>query len=705
MTNSIFIGLIENIAVLLAFSMIYDYFWAKNIENRKTGGKVLAGFLIGLVAIFLMRIPWTLIPGIQFDSRSVLLSISGLFFGYIPTFIAMVIAAVYRIYLGGNGMWMGVAVILSSGFIGIVWGQVFPPKKIKQPHFNILFMGLVVHFTMMLCTFFLPRENIFDTMKVIALPLLLLYTPGTMLLGLLMIKRWAFWQQQKKSEEEESRYRKLFENAGEAILVAQEGYIVFANKRLSDILRRSYEEIRMKPFTEFIHPDDREFVMERHRERVKKHEVPKFYSFRILTTAGEVRWLEINSVYYVWNGEPASLGFLSDVTSLRETARQLVLAKEKAVNSDRLKTIFLSNMSHEIRTPMNAILGFSELLGNTETEPQKNNHYINMIRMAGNQLLHIINDIVDISKLEVNQLSINMKNCNLQEIFTESVEVFRNNQLLKDKKDVKLIFEFPDMCKDIRIIGDPFRIKQVIDNLLSNAIKYTEKGSITVSCKPAINDNMVHVETHIIDTGSGIPDDKKDIIFERFRQVEENTYREGAGLGLSIAKGIIQLMGGTIGFESQEGKGSDFYFTLDLERAFEPTGDKLEENRNIPNLKGNYVIVADDDITSYYLLKEFLSETKAEIAHAIDGEQLLSMMAERMPDLVLLDINMPKKDGYECLREIKKNNYSCKIIAQTAYAMENEKERCFRSGCLGYVAKPIDADILYAEIRQVMKKN
>ena len=163
-------------------------------------------------------------------------------------------------------------------------------------------------------------------------------------------------------------------------------------------------------------------------------------------------------------------------------------------------------------------------------------------------------------------------------------------------------------------------------------------------------------------------------------------------------------MGGTIGFESEEGKGSDFFFTLDLERAFEPLPDKKDDITNIPNLKGNYILIADDDITSYYLLKEFLNETGADVAHAIDGEVLLSMISEKMPDLVLLDINMPKKDGYACLQKIQENNYPCKIIAQTAYAMENEKNRCLSAGCLGYVSKPIEPDILYQEIRQVMKK-
>ncbi len=702
MLKSIIIGLIQNIAILLSFTLIYDFFWAKEENIKKMSGKILAGLLIGLITVIVMCLPWTLQPGIVFDSRSILLSISGLFFGGIPTIIAMVIASIYRIIIGGDGMWMGLAVIVSSSFIGLIWRIYFPPRKIKQPYYNILILGLVVHTVMFLCIFLLPRESIFSTMKFLVLPLIFVYSPGTMLLGVLMLKRWSVWQKQKAIEEGEQRYRTLLENAGEAIFVAEGGYIRFANKRLNDLLEVPYKEILAKQFTTFIHPDDREFVMDRHENRINKMKVPQRYSFRILTPSGDIKWVQINAVLIDWNGKPASLSFLSDITAKRENARQLVLAKNKAEDSDRLKTIFLANMSHEIRTPMNAILGFSDLLNMGGLSKSKQNHYLKMIQTAGKQLLSIINDIVDISKLEVNQLNISEQNCELQDIFNQSVETFLNNPLYQEKTEVELKLAFPKNCKSKRVHTDPYRIQQVIDNFLNNAIKYTDKGSITIGCEMEESEKHIDIRVYVSDSGIGIPEEKKDIIFERFRQVEENQYREGIGLGLSISKGIIDIMGGEIGFKSKPGEGSTFYFKLQLDKIEELTNPEEDKHIQAPILNNKHIMIAEDDMISFYLIKEYLQGTNVRISHASDGEILLSMLEEELPDLLLLDINMPKKDGYACLKEIKEKGYEIKIIAQTAYAMENEKELCLQSGCDGYVSKPIDPDTLFVEIKQVL---
>ena len=703
MDKSIIIGLIQNIAILLSFTLIYDFFWAKDENIKNISGKLLAGFLVGLIAVIVMYLPWTLQSGIIFDSRSVLLSISGLFFGAIPTIIAMTIAAIFRFSQGGDGMWMGVAVIVTSSFIGLIWRIFFPPRKIKKPYYNILLLGLVVHVVMFLCIFLLPRNSIFHTMKFLILPLLFIYTPATMLLGTLMLKRWSVWQQQKASEKEEQRYRTLFENAGEAILVAENGYIRFANKKLSDLLEVSYEEILVREFTAFIHPDDREFVMNYHQDRPHNMDVPRRYSFRLLTRSGDVKWVDINSVLIEWNGKPASLSFLNDVTAKREDARQLLIAKNKAEESDRLKTVFLANMSHEVHTPMNAILGFSDLLTSTDINKNKQIHYVNMIHAAGRQLLNIINDIVDTSKLEVNQLNINKRDCNLHDIYKQSIEVFLNNPLFREKSDIKLKLAFPENCQDVRVNTDPYRIQQVIDNLLRNAVKYTDNGVVTLGCEIDKREKLINVKTYVKDPGIGIPEEKKHIIFERFRQVEENQYREGAGLGLSISKGIIDLMGGEISFESKQGEGSTFYFKLKLNKAQDLVASEKTEHAKTPNFENLHIMIAEDDMISYYLIKEYFQDTKAKISHALDGEILLQMLEKEVPDLLLLDINMPKKDGYACLKEIQEKAYKIKIIAQTAYAMENEKEHCLNSGCDGYVSKPIDPDALFLEVEKVLR--
>ena len=702
MEKSIIIGLIQNIAILLSFTLIYDFFWAKDENIKKTSGKILAGFLIGLIAVIVMYVPWTLKSGIIFDSRSILLSVSGLFFGAIPTIIAMIMAAIYRFSAGGDGMWMGVAVIMSSGFIGLTWRLFFPPRKIKQPHYNILLLGLIVHIVMFLCTLLLPVDSIFSTMKFLILPILLVYTPGTMLLGMLMLKRWSVWQHRKAMEKEEQRYRTLFENAGEAILVAESGYVRFANKRFSDLLEVPYEEILSKQFTAFLHPDDRKFVMDRHQDRTHNVDVPSRYTFRLLTGSGEVKWIDINSVLVDWNEKPASLSFLSDVTAKREDARQLVLAKNKAEESNRLKTIFLANMSHEIRTPMNGIMGLADLLTISDLDKKKQEHYVNKIQTSGKQLLNIIDDIVDTSKLEVNQLNINKQNCKLHDIYKRSVEVFLNNSLYREKANIELKFDYPENYQGVLVNTDPYRIQQVIDNFLNNAIKYTDSGVIVLGCDIVESEKLINIKTYVKDSGIGIPEEKKNIIFKRFRQVEENQYREGVGLGLSISKGIIDLMGGEIGFESKQGEGSIFYFKLQLNKIEEMVTPEKNKKVKIPNFENLHILIAEDDMISYYLIKEYLQETKARVTHAPDGEALLHLLEEKVPDILLLDINMPKKDGYACLKKIQGKGYEMKIIAQTAYAMENEKDHCLNSGCDGYVSKPLDQDTLFVEIGKVL---
>ena len=703
MEKSIFIGLIQNIAVLLAFSMVYDYLWAKNEDIRTTPGKILTGFMLGLIGIFLMFTPWTLSPGIVFDTRSIMLAISGLFFGGIPTLIAMIITATYRIYMGGAGMWMGIAVIFSSGIIGLLWRRFFPPKKIKKPIINLLLLGLAVHLVMMLCTLLLPKESIATTLQSIWLTLLIIYTPGTMLLGLLMLKRWSVWQIQKDKEESEEKYRILVETAGEGILVTQDGYIRFANKKIVEMLKTSEEKIKRRPFIDFVHPEDREFVMKRYKSRISGKKTPTNYSFRVMVGTDTVKWVKINSVVIEWENKPATLNFIDDVTALKETERQLIIAKEKAEESNRLKSIFLANMSHEIRTPMNAIIGFSNLLGKNELSDSERKKFLHMIRTAGSSLLQIINDIIDISKLEAHQLAINPNPCKLYDIFIQSIKAYNNSPLLNEKSELKLLLSFPEAHMSLWVNIDQHRLQQIINNLLDNAIKYTPKGTIKLGCAITENMNGPILIACVKDTGPGIPEEKYDMIFERFRQVEEDHYRQGTGLGLSISKGIVELLGGKIWFEPNPDKGSIFYFSIPLDEADKPAEISVGNKTVMPDFSGKHILIAEDDMASFYLLKEFLRDVNAEISYAEDGEKLMDMLKDHNSDILLLDINLPKKDGYACLEEIKAKGYKTKIIAQTAYAMRNEKEHFLELGCKGYISKPIDQEELFREISKVLK--
>jgi PAS domain S-box-containing protein len=704
MTGSIFIGLIQNIAVLLTFTLIYEYFWNKNEDIQKNSDKIITGIIIGLIGIFLMYIPWTLKEGLVFDTRSVLLSISGLFFGVVPTLIAMTMTAAYRIIIGGSGVTMGVAVVLTSGAIGLVWRHFFPPRNIKKPFWNLLFLGLLVHVVMLMCTLLLPKNVFLETLLAIALPLLLIYTPGTMLLGLLMLKRWSIWQDRKDKEESEKKYRDLVENAGEAIAVTQDGVFRFANRKVQEILQYPMEEILTRSFLDYIHPEDKEDVYEHYRKRINGEMVPGRSDFRVIDKKGNVKWIELNAVVIDWEKRPAVLNFFSDMTAYRETQLQLRLAKEKAEGSDKLKSVFLANMSHEIRTPMNAITGFSDLLIHQDLSKEKQREFLQMIHFSGERLLHIIDDIVDLSKLETGTLKIDKSPFRLCDLFNKSLAAFSNHRKFLEKKDLELRMNCPDELKHLQIISDPHRLQQIVDNLLENAIKFTDKGYIELSCNIAKTDGENTLRIEVRDTGRGISRGKQDLIFERFRQVEENGYHEGAGLGLSICRGLAELMGGHIGVESTPGKGSCFTLTIPLEIAG-PGQDTLNDSTiPVPDLSGLSVLLVEDDPGSARLLEEYLKPCGVKPAIVSDGKALMASLEKRVPDLILLDINLPEKDGLSCLREIQQKGYKSKIIAQTAYAMPEEKKRCLESGCGGYLSKPLVPAVFYREIQRVLRK-
>ncbi|MCL3781302.1 response regulator [Prolixibacteraceae bacterium JC049] len=391
---------------------------------------------------------------------------------------------------------------------------------------------------------------------------------------------------------------------------------------------------------------------------------------------------------------------------LQKVNKELSEAKELAEQNEKLKSAFLANMSHEIRTPMNAIIGFSSLLESDELENNKRNIFVDQINTASNRLLQIVNDIIDISKLEANQLSVHTNECNICTIFMNSYDLFIQSALLKSKPELSLIPNTKPEYQNIMAQVDNIRLGQVLDNLLSNAIKYSERGSVEFGFSVKTENNKEWIEVFVKDTGIGIRKEKHDLVFERFRQVEELDYHEGAGLGLSISKGLVELMGGKIWFESEYGKGSTFYFTIPYVPLADSPCDYQSKNSKeyILNLRGKKILIAEDDSSSYEYLKEILNESKAEIFYVENGEQLINNVENICPDIVLLDINMPIKSGLHCLKEMKEMHLldNMKIIAQTAYAMSSEREKCLSEGCHEYLAKPFTKEELFEKMSKVL---
>ena len=378
---------------------------------------------------------------------------------------------------------------------------------------------------------------------------------------------------------------------------------------------------------------------------------------------------------------------------IKETKVELEKAKVKAEESDKLKSAFLANMSHEIRTPMNGIMGFAELLKSGNLSPEENKNYIEIIQKSGTRLLSIINDIVDISKIEAGQMKVSYSTTNVDEQM-QYIHTFFEHEA--QDKGIQLILRKSSDDEQTIISTDREKLYAILINLVKNAIKYTVKGTIEFGYEKRDN----QIEFFVKDTGIGISKDRQKAVFERFIQADFNDKmaRQGAGLGLAIAKAYVELLGGKIWVESEIGKGSEFYFSI-------PDTIQIEKNDleqkiiSIPKepceIKNLKILVTEDDNISRMLILKVLEEFGNEILIAQTGVEAVEICHNNPDlDLILMDIQMPQMNGYEATKEIRKFNSTVIILAQTAYALEGDKAKTIAVGCNGYISKPIKKEEL-----------
>jgi len=390
---------------------------------------------------------------------------------------------------------------------------------------------------------------------------------------------------------------------------------------------------------------------------------------------------------------------IANAVQRKKGEQELTKSKEKAEESDKLKTAFLASMSHEIRTPMNHIMGFLELLNFTEVSQEERHEFLNIIRSSSDRLLRLIDDIIDIAKIESHQVEVEETAISIHRLMNDILLNYQDLISVEGKSEIIIELNITDKPPLAEIITDPQRLQQVINNLLSNAIKFTNEGRITFGCKLQSNNRLMFF---ISDTGIGIPKEKLGFIFERFRQLDNGYTRTsgGTGLGLAISKGLIELLGGEIWVESEVNVGSTFFFTI----PFKPAETKSEiavrsiDTDKIDWSDKNILIVEDDDMNAKFL-RIILSKTKARLFDASNGQEAVEMARETTFDLVLMDIQIPIIDGYETTRLIKSFSPSTNIIAQTAHAMTDERTHCLEAGCNDYLSKPINRKDLLNKIQ------
>lgn len=392
-----------------------------------------------------------------------------------------------------------------------------------------------------------------------------------------------------------------------------------------------------------------------------------------------------------------SLGIIRDISERMHFIEDIQKAKEKAEDSDRLKSAFLANINHEIRTPMNSILGFSELLMNQELTMAKQKKYHEIVNVSGKRLMNLINEIVDISKIVAKELKLNPTEFNLNKLLDQLHEQFLISPKNKNTT-ISIVKALKDIDSFINI--DETRLVQVLSNLLENALKYTHNGTVEFGY------TLDKDELHFFVKDSGVGINKKDHlhIFERFGQSDNEILKvkDGTGLGLAISKGIVELMGGQIWVESELYKGATFHFTIPncvVTPEKKSNNKKSVENVVISTTKN--ILIAEDEETNFWFLEAALDGQPFNLVHVLNGKEAVeTMQANNNIDLILMDFNMPIMNGMDATKEIRKTNPTIPIIALTAYSMMADKEKALSIGCTDYLSKPVSKALLLETINK-----
>ncbi len=607
MDESIIIGLVQNIAILLAFCMLYDYFWSRNEKLDNIYFKIGSGAVLGAIGIVLILTPWHFVPGIFFDTRSVMLSIAGLFFGPVPTITAMIITVLYRIFMGGAGTIMGIAVAITSGSVGLLWWHFRPEWRKKKPLIELGAMGILVHLVMLGCTIFLPDEVRWQTLKNIALPVILIYPVATVLLGMLMLNQTKNWENRKDLNISEERWHFALEGSGDGVWDWNpQTNEIFFSKQWKLMLGYEDNEIedKLEEWDKRVFPEDKEMVYKILNQHLNG-ETPLYISeHRLLCKDGTYKWILDRGKIMTIDSDGKPLRFIGihtdiserkeaqeEIRKMNEVLEQKVLERtnelekrghELLENEVALMNIvedlnlkseelhrsteqlqaankeleaFSYSVSHDLRAPLRAISGFVSILMEDYGKDldSEGKRICNIIHSNATKMGQLIDDLLSFSRLIRSEL--HHSKIDMESMVRIVISEFQSTQDLSQKSFS--IQQIP------QAMGDTNLIKQVWVNLISNAIKYSSKevnAHINIGAIQKENETTYFIR----DNGVGFNmkySNKLFVVFQRLHGINEF---EGTGVGLAIVQRIINRHGGRVWAEGEVGNGATFFFTLPM---------------------------------------------------------------------------------------------------------------------------------------------